>query len=147
MEDKPTTQPDKKLNLKIDEVLELKIYFMIARQQDIKIPNEKVVASLAYNLEGALEKAREEAKGLNLAYHGQNIPVKDLIEKIYLEGVISPITTEPSSEITKPDMTKQQFLFNLLLVADTFVADKEEKDELKRLLSKIKINEKESQTK
>ena len=142
MPDKPTPQPKEKLNLKRDEVLDLRIYFMVARKEDIKVSNEKVVASLAYNLEGALERAKEEAKGLNLAYHGQNIPVKELIDKIYLDGQITPQSDgeEKIELVNLEKLSKEQFLAGLSMILEEFVGE-EDKEVLKDIIKRIKVGE------
>ena len=131
-------QPNKKLNLKVDEVLELKVWFMIARQPKIEIQNEKVIAVLAYRLEDALAKAKEEAKELTLVFHGQAIPVRELIEKIYLEGVVSPPPVEPSTikEVPKEKMSQETFKASLLLVLNEFCPP-EDKENLKKIIEKI----------
>ena len=140
MENKPTPQPTKKLDLKRDEVLDLRIYFMVARKEDIKVSNEKVVASLAYNLEGALERAKEESKGLNLAYHGQNIPVKELIDKIYLGDNITPPPDgeEKIEPVNVEKLSKEQFLAGLSMALEEF-AEEKDKEVLREIIKKIKV--------
>ncbi len=139
------TQPIQvpKLTLKREEEQELKVYFFIARQDKIEVQNEMVQATLAYRLEDALLRAKQEAKEWQVVYHGQNVPVRELIEKIYIEKSIAPpITDEKLPEIPQKEMTKQNFIWNCLLLADKFIEDPQKREQLKELLKEIKIDEK-----
>ena len=140
MENKPTPQPNPKLNLKRDEVLDLRIYFMVARKEDIKVSNEKVVACLAYNLEEALIKAKEEAGPLNIIFHGQSMPVSVLIEKLYLDNIISP--QPEGKEIIEPinleQLSKEQFLAGLSMALEEF-AEEKDKEVLREIIKRIKV--------
>jgi len=132
-----------KLDMERDQHQELKIWFFIARKEKLEPEIEMVQATLAYTLEDALLRAKQEAKDLNVVYHGQNTTVKELIEKIYLEGIVTPkITDEKLPEIPPKEMSRKQFIYNILLAADTMIKDPEKRKQLKALLKEIKTNEK-----
>jgi len=73
------------------------VFFFIVRSGVYRIPNEAVLAVLAYDLETALARAKNDAGALDITYRGQNISIYRLIEKLHLDTVVSPPTTE-----TKP---------------------------------------------
>lgn len=132
-----------KLNLEQEIKSPLMVYFMIARQQQISIPDEKCVAVLAYNLEDALAKAQIETQGLSLTYHGQKIPVTELISKLHLENVVSPETTDESTEqsiieeIPKEKMALSTFKASLLMILNEYIKEQEDKENLKKIISKL----------
>ena len=140
MPDKPTPQPKDKLELKREQSQDLRIYFMIARQPEIKIENEKVIAVIAYTLEDSLIKAREEAKTLNIIFHGQSMTVSSLIEKLYLDNIVSP---QPDGEekiepVNLEKLSKEQFLAGLSMVLEEFTEEKD-KEVLRDIIKKIKV--------
>lgn len=138
MDTQPIPTPTEKLDLKREETKDLRIYFFIARTPEIKVEQEKCVAVLAYDLENALIRASQEAKGLGIVFHGQSSTVKELIEKIYLEGVISPPTTEVIEPVIKEKLSLEQFKSGLLMILEEYVKDEKEKVELKTIIEKLK---------
>lgn len=135
-----TPQPEK-LVLTREQSSDLRIYFMIARPLNIQIANEKVIAILAYDIDSAITKAKTEAQDLNVVYYGQNLPVKELINKIYLDNVIIPPPEEtikviqPKEDIKK--LNKEQFKVGLLLVANEYVKVAGDRKILKEIIEKI----------
>ena len=134
----PIQEP--KLELNRQEKQELKLYFFIARQPNIEVQNEKVIAVLAYELESALLRGKQEAKELNIIYHGQAIPIREVIEKIYIEGVLSPpTTTEKLPEIPREKLSIEQFKAGLVLAAENLCQNEEQKKQLKELIENLKV--------
>lgn len=133
----PITQTQKfEPERKIEE--DLKIYFMISRPRSPEIPGEAVLGVLAYNLEDALLKANTIIpKGFNITFHGQTATVKQLINMIsFGQNVVVPVAKEKPLEV-KPRTTKQQFLWNLQMLADDFVKDEKDKKKLERIIKKV----------
>jgi hypothetical protein len=138
-------QPEK-LELSRTQPQDLRIYFMIARPIKLEIANEKVIAILAYDIDSAVNKAKTMAQGLEIIYYGQTLPVKELIDKIYLDSVIIPPPaleapkTIQSEEAKPPDvkrLNREQFKWGLLLVLNEFVKVAEDKQKLKEIIEKI----------
>lgn len=134
-------QPEK-LELSRTEPSDLKIYFMISRPIKLELTNEKVIAILAYDIESALVKAKVIAQGLEVVYYGQALPVRELINKLYLDNVIVPPPAEPSKTI-EPEkeiekLSIQQFKAGLLMVLNDFLKVETDRKKLKEIIKKIK---------
>lgn len=128
----------KKFKLEKKTKEELKIYFMIARPQSIKIPNEAVLGILAYNLEDALLKAQGLIPEFNIVFHGQIATVKELLNKIYLEqNVIVPPKKKLIEIKPEPEkLSREQFKAGLMLALEEFTKGRNKK-ELKKIIEKL----------
>ena len=136
-------QPTPKLELERETKSPLMVYFFIIHSPELKLKEEKCVAVMAYELETALIRAGQEAKGLSLFYTGQKTPITELISKLHLDNVISPPTSEEKlPEIPQKELTKRQFIWNILYAADKLISDPTKRQQLKDLLKEIKTNEK-----
>jgi hypothetical protein len=137
----PVPQPkDEKLELSRIQPQDLRIYFMIARPIKLEIANEKVIAILAYDIDSAVMKARMMAQGLEIVYYGQSLPIKELIDKIYLDNVLIPPPTEEAKVLESPDikkLNKEQFKAGLLLVLNDLVKVEEDRIKLKEIIEKL----------
>lgn len=133
------TSQSEKLNLQNNNPYPLKIYLFILREKEIKINEEKSAIVLAYDLDSALGKATQVSNGWNIYYHGQSMPVKNLIDALYLEETILPSSQSDSQvDIPKEKLGLEEFKSGLLLVADSYVKDDKDKVEIKRIINSIK---------
>jgi len=125
-------QTTEKLKMQLETKPELYLFLFISRLLNLNIPSERVVISLSYDLESALASAQKATEqGMNIVYHDQKIAVKDLLSKIdYPPTVIL-------ENIPKPEMSKEQFINNLKLVADEFLTEEKDKKVVQRILRKI----------
>ena len=146
MDNQNSTAPIEKMELTRKQDQELKIFFMIGRRP-LPVPEERIVAILAYILEDALEKAKHDYPGFGLFYNGQSMTVKELLEKIHSQGtVISPPTHSSVSKELRIEEKKSeppekigfdQFKNGLMLVVDDYLQG-EDKETLKRIISGLK---------
>jgi len=134
MEQTPQTE---KLNLQDTTPSPLKIYLFILRKPEIKIEEEKSAIILAFGLDSALAKAIQISEGWNIVYHGQNMPVKNLIDALYLEEAILPQSDTESIEIPKEKLGLEKFKAGLLLAINDLVKDPEDKQKLKEIINKL----------
>ena len=132
-----TTPQTEKLNLQNNTPSPLKIYLFILRKPKIKIDEEKSAIVLAYNLDSALIKATQMDVGWNVHYHGQNMPVKNLIDALYLEQTILPQTNSEPIEIPKEKIGLEGFKAGLLLAANDLLKEPEDKQKLKEIINKL----------
>jgi len=87
-----------------------------------------------------MRRALVDAKGLNATYHGQFVSIRELIQKLYLEEIVSPPVSgykETSS------LTPEQFIYNLEYAAKDIIKDEKLKKRLLKNLSdyKLKVGE------
>jgi len=140
-----TPHNEPKLELKKEASLDLLVYFFISHRPEITLKDEKCIVIMAYDLETAMIRAGIETQktgieNLKIFYTGQKVNISDLISKLHLEGIVAPQSTEEKlPEIPKEEMTKQQFIYNILLAADQFIQDPEKRKQLKDLLKEIKV--------
>ncbi len=124
---------EKKFSLGRKEEQPLKLYFFICRPVKINIKNEAVLAIIGYKLEDAILQAQKDSKGGMFTYTGQNVIVKDLVDKISLEA-------ETLTE--KKKVGKEQFKAGLLLALNEsqelgMKISKKDKVFLKEVISKL----------
>ena len=138
-----TPHNEPKLELKKETSLDLLVYFFISHRPEIILKDEKCIVIMAYDLETAMIRAGIETQktgteNLEIFYTGQKVNISDLISKLHLEGIVVPQSTEEKlPEIPKEEMTKQQFIYNILLAADRFL-EKDKAEQLKALLKYVK---------
>lgn len=139
MDNSTTPVEEPKLNIKREEPQDLRIFFFIARTPEIKIEQEKCIAILSYDLETALVRASQESKGWGLVFHGQSTTIRELMERIYLDGIVSPPTTnlEAVEQISKEKLSLEQFKAGLAYAAEELVKNEEEKAKLKEMIKKL----------
>lgn len=127
------TQTEKKMPLSRLENRELRAYVFISRQVDIKVMNEGVSLIFSFDLDKAMEKVFTIAPlGSYIKPMGYML-VKDLINKIEV-GEATTIISQ--AEPIKKEITKEQFICNLKLIADQFL-EGEDKEKLKEIISRI----------
>ena len=141
--DKLTPQPVEKIPLKQTQEKNLRAYYFITRPINISVKDEGIIRALDFDLDGALAKAA----GLNkenfaLKYIG-NEEIAKLFEFIYQGegGIITPEVERTIEPIPQVEMSKQQFIYNILLAADEYLP-KDKAIELKKLLKHIKADNK-----
>lgn len=121
--------------LPLTKLVDLKLFFFIVRPIQMEIDKEGIVSVLAFDLESAIPHAKEKKPlGYQLKFVG-NQPVKGLIDAVEKKSIVG----QPQQEITKAPqevakINLTQFKNNLLLVADDFVKNKEDKIILKRII-------------
>jgi len=129
----------KKLSLQNDTPSPLKIYLFILREQEIKIDKEKSVIVLAYDLDSAFAKALQVSDNWNVNYHGQSMPVKDLIDNLHLQGAVLPQQELDSNIVKVPEekLGLKKFKECLLLSANDLVKNSKDKKKLKEIISRL----------
>jgi hypothetical protein len=132
-------QPTEKFEIKRTEEQDLKIFFMMGR----KLSEERIIATIAYKLEDAFIKAKKDYPGFSLIYNGQNVTVRELLEKLQLEESISPpVDNRVEEEPLPPEKIKfEQFRQGLMLVVDEYTKGKD-KEELKKIIGRLKASKK-----
>ena len=122
----------------------LKIYFLIVRPAIIPpIMNERAIGVVAYKVEDAVEKAREDyaTPGMTAISHNDYISVEDMLKKINVEGITivsapqSPRDVKPEK---KPTIGLEGLKAGLLLAMEEYVKNKEDQEHLKRIVSNLK---------
>jgi hypothetical protein len=134
----------KKYNIQKDFKEELKVFLFVVRPSNCVVNPEKLVGVLGYRSEDVIKTAGQQfcppGSGLVAFSHGDYIPVSKILEavkgktsfeKINIKPVVQPI-------ISPPKYSKEQFISGLLLVCDDFVKNKNDKKEIKRIISGIK---------
>ena len=129
--------PQEKLELKRTEEQDLRLFFIMGKKQ-LPIPEERIIVILAFQLEDAFLRAKTTYPGLGLTYNGQNILMKELLEKLQTEGSVSPPTAQRVEEEPLPPekLRFEEFRNCLLLAADSYAKIKDRemlKDIIKRL--------------
>lgn len=131
---------------------DLKLYFFTVQTGAIKIDlPEDVQAIVAYNDEEAFQELRRHyVRGVPMLVKKRaSVSYKKILTVLKEPTLGSPMTMpqetattpEPAPAVTVTATTPEQFIHNLLLVADKFVTEKRDQTTLKRIISKIKINE------
>jgi len=136
----PSQSIKEKLPLKQTQEKNLRAYYFITRPLNISIKDEGLIRTLAFDLDSALVKTSGLNKeGFAIKYVG-NEEIQHLLEFIYQGGGerITPEIEKVVEPLTKPEMSKQQFILNLMLVADEFLVGEKSK-KLKELLKSIKV--------
>lgn len=137
-------QIEQKLELTRQEAQDLRIFFMIGKKV-VPILEERVMFSLAFKLEEAFEKIKLESPGYLLLYTGQNMTVKELLEGLQFNKVVSPPTNKEESIREEPlppeQLNFEQFRNCLLLVAEEYVKP-EDQERLKEIIKELKYKEK-----
>ena len=130
-------QPQEKLELKRTEEQDLRLFFLIGRKLSL-IPEERIIVILAFKLEDAFVRAKTTYPGFGLTYNGQNILMKELLEKLQTEGNVSPPTAQKVwEEPLPPEKLKfEEFRNCLLLVADEYTMEKD-KETLKEIIERL----------
>lgn len=127
-----------KIPLKQTQEKHLKAYYFITRPVNITIQNEGVIRTLAFDLDNGFQKAAElNKKGFFLKYVG-NEEIQRLLDLIY-QGEAKIITSPsepPPQPAEKPKTTKEQFVHNLMLIADDYLKGRDS-EQLKDLIKKI----------
>jgi len=133
-------QSQEKLELKRTKEQDLRLFFMIGRKLS-PMPEEKIIAILSFQLEDAFIKAKTTYLGFNLIYNGQNILMRELLEKLQVEGSVSPPTSREErveEEPLSPERINfEQFKNCLLLAVDEFTKP-EDKETLKNIIKELK---------
>ena len=140
-EKKPTIsiEPDKlKLEREITEKEKLRIFFMFVKRDNVVPTNEQIGAFIAYRPEDALKKAMQDYPARNIFYQGQNIVVEDFIRQVYLLDKIEIKADEPLPPAEQKRLSRDQFVWNLSLVADEFIKDPQDQEQLKKIIGRIK---------
>ncbi len=126
-----------KLELTRNGKQDLMLYFFVAK----KINDERVVAILAYQLEDALQRAKQEAVGFTLFYNGQKTSMRELLLRLQTGGVIFPASDlqEIRQEQSLPaeKISFENFKSCLLMALDDYVII-EDKDKLKEIIGRLK---------
>jgi len=123
-----------------DAVLHLYFFTVQGGMTTVEIA-EDVKAVMAYNDAGAIEQLRKEypAGTVISARVRAKLDVKRIVDALNLpddfSAVPMPVTLPPSSP--PKEKTAKDFVFGMMLVADSFVSDADDREALKRIISKI----------
>jgi len=130
-----------KMNLQKD-IEELKLYMFTVQSGPIKIDlPEDFKAIMAYNDAEALNIIRKDYAinhQLFIKKRAQ-VEVKKIIDVVNLQ-----IPQDFKIQVVPPEpreKTATDFIYNMMFIADKFVTNKRDQASLKRIISKIKINE------
>jgi len=132
------TQPQEKLELKRTEEQDLRLFFLIGRKLS-SIPEERIIVILAFKLEDAFVRAKTTYPGFGLTYNGQNILMKELLEKLQTEGNVSPPTAQKVEEESLPPevLSFERFRYGLILAAEEY-ASENDRETLKNIIKQLK---------
>ncbi len=118
----------------------LKIFLFNTRPiQYPPVPNEKNWAVVAWKLDDAMSFVHEEVAknapvSMNVIYSGNFVEAEKMIEQIRGFAPAEPVKV---AELNLPAMSRDQFIWNLQLVCDSFVQDDEDKNKIKEILKKL----------
>ena len=115
---------------------DLRLYLFISRPVDFKILQEGIQLIFSYDLDRAIVKCLQMApQGYSIKQMGF-MPVKELLRNVELGN---SITLQKDEKISaSPPKTKEQLCWNILLLADEFIEDEDTRQELKKIIEKVK---------
>ncbi len=141
--------PTEKLELEKDFKNPLLVYIFVITPPEIQLTNAQGILIMAYDLETAMIRAGLEAKKVpelkdwKVFYTGQKVPITNFISKLHLDNAILPKPSEAQTiEIPQKEMSKQNFIYGLVLANETGIENKEDKEKIKEILKRIKVAEK-----
>lgn len=120
-----------------------------ARLYIFTVPPNQIIIAIDSRMEGALAKvAAKHEKGtiINFVGYMEGLFIQSEIEKAGgVERIAEQVVEQKPDPVpeVKPTTTREQFIQNIQLVADDFVADEKDKRSLKRILGKVLNAEKE----
>jgi len=136
-----------KLEMKIGED-ELKLYFFSVQTGPIRIdfPDDLKVI-LAYTETGARDVIRKQYSSETLvsARKRGQLEASRIIDILNIKTDVPQEIKASVAEPPKPEKTVQEFINSLLLVADRFIINKRDQTSLRRIIGKIKNDEKKQQ--
>lgn len=129
-------QPQVKLPLNKFENRELRAYIFIGKSEDIWAMKEGTHIIFSYDLDRAVISANQSAPLGFFIKHIGTIPIKELFKMVETEQAM--VFNKPEEKAIEKKTTKEQFVFNLLLAADEFVKDAEDKKKLLKIVQRLK---------
>lgn len=130
--------PDK-MNIEKD-AQELKLYMFTVQSgfMNIEVP-EDFKAVMAYSDKDAITMVTKDYRqGIPIAVRKRaEVKVKKIVDIVNIPNISPQEVKITQTPISKKEKTKQDFVYGMMLVADTFITDKRDRSTLKRILKKI----------
>ncbi len=142
----------KKLELerKIKSPLTMFLFTVQDARFGIDIPVD-VKAIIAYDVMNALDMVKKDyPDNANLIIsHRGKVEIKKILNILDIDSPVTKLQVEKVKDgnieekvvVLQTEPTKKQFVHNCMLIADTFVTNKNDQKSLKTILSKIKLDE------
>lgn len=141
-------QQTQQLKIEKDIKEKLKLYLLILRDRQFSpFPGERLKGILAYRAEDALQEVKEKYSKPNLGffYTGDYILPEELLRRIETKGIVISVPKEKPTIEPKPILPPQTLgveglKAGLLMAADNYLDEEQDRIDLKRLINKIKNN-------